>query len=582
MDNQKKGHFKDDIKKILAIHALIPILLITLVFVVIIFIFWTQSITYQNKYTVTNLLEQLDTIIPSYTAECGCIAQDYDWERIKTDNKYAVSFSEDLYDFINNQSLRANFFAFDNSLNITYSTTSKVPEFLENIPGISWGIFNKMHRTPGETVMDFYFYQTNEGKIVELQIGQEIVQHGSTVGYVVFTMTNEDFLRKISNLPAQVVVTDRYDRICMATNYEFHNQVDKVNQVLRNATGYLNYNKKHYYINKTFTDNGDLCIYAITDTGNMRTTLMVVGFLIVMVLVVLIVGIFISAHTISVQKTKIIDVMVDAFNCVQKGQLDTCLNISTNDEFEIIGDAYNLMLESIKSLIHRNDIQVRETTLSQIKQLESQFNPHFLFNTLENVRFMVRMNPLVADKMIVCLSNLLRYSIQNNNDAVTVRDDVNYTQNYLTILTYRFGDRFHYKLNIQKETEECIIPRLIFQPLIENAVKYGFGDRENLTVQIKARFLGDDLIIIIYDDGVGIQPKLLAKINKNLRNTSNKTNHIGLHNVNRRITLMYGEEYGLEVKSQQGAGTVVRLRLPTGQKMNKLSQNSPAALPDTE
>lgn len=565
-----KRKFKEDIQRTLFVHALVPVLIITLVLVGIISILWIQSISKQNKQSLQMLSSELESILPDYLTESTRIAQSYDWNRIQTDKDYSAAFSEDLYRFLNNQRMRANFAAFGSEHEVIYFTNRRTPEFVRDIPGISWGIFNRMREIPDQAVMDVYAYPTSEGKSVELQIGQAIVRQGKITGYVVFTFAKSDFLHLISSQPVQMMITDRHDRVFVTTDYNFYDPFEKMNAELREASGYTSYNKHHYYIRKTEAGGGSLQIYAITDTGDMLATLTGMGILIVVVLATLIFAMFFSAKSVSVRKTKSIDEIVSAFNSVQNGDFNTYLNTFSNDEFRIIGRAYNHMLDSIKDLIRKNNVQVRERTLLEIRQLESQFNPHFLYNSLENVRFMVRMDPQAADKMIVSLSHLLRYSIQNRNDAVTLREELNYTLSYLTILTYRFGDRFKYELHIAEEAENSIVPRLIFQPLIENAVKYGFGDRQKLTVLISVSFQEEDLIVLISDDGEGIEPELLQEINRNLSSTSNKTDRLGLYNVSRRITLMYGEGYRLEVKSERDAGTTIRLRLPISRNVPQL------------
>lgn len=180
--------------------------------------------------------------------------------------------------------------------------------------------------------------------------------------------------------------------------------------------------------------------------------------------------------------------MVEAFQEVQAGNLDVTLHIKSYEEFEIIGESYNLMLSSIKDLIASNEEKIRQTSIAEIKQLESQFNPHFLFNTLEHIRYMTKLEPEAVNKMIVSLSSILRYSINNTILDVTIAEDLEYTKSYLLIQKYRFHERFNYTVYMERGTEDCIIPKLIFQPIIENAIKYGFGDKEKLMVRMKISF----------------------------------------------------------------------------------------------
>lgn len=282
----------------------------------------------------------------------------------------------------------------------------------------------------------------------------------------------------------------------------------------------------------------------------------------------LIITMLIVAKEITREKTKIIDKVVEAFEKVQKGNLEEELCIKSYDEFEVIGKSYNLMLTSIKKLIDINEQKIKQASLAEIKQLESQFNPHFLFNTLEHIRYMAKLDADAASKMIVSLSTLLRYSINNGILDVTMKEDIEYTKCYLLIQQYRFGERFHYHIYIERDVENCIVPKLIVQPIIENAIKYGFGDRDELTVKIKASFLADDLVIVIYDDGIGMQENLLNELKDMLKKEVNPSNHIGLYNVHKRIQLMYGKAYGIDIKSEVNEGTVVKIILPINKRGN--------------
>lgn len=203
--------------------------------------------------------------------------------------------------------------------------------------------------------------------------------------------------------------------------------------------------------------------------------------------------------------------------------------------------------------------------LAEVKQLESQFNPHFLYNTLETIRCMVKLSPHEVDKIIVNLSALLRYSIDNTTKTVPLGEDIQHTKNYLEILKYRFNQKFDYEIYIEEDALDSIVPKLLIQPLIENAIKHGFEGRDHLTVRIKARFFGEQLVIVIYDDGVGMGEDKVNRIKAMLKDDANETVNIGLYNVSRRIQLMYGKEYGLDIMSEKCAGTTIRISIPADQ-----------------
>ena len=201
--------------------------------------------------------------------------------------------------------------------------------------------------------------------------------------------------------------------------------------------------------------------------------------------------------------------------------------------------------------------------LATVQILESQFNPHFLFNTLESIRYMIKFGPGEAEKMLVSLSRMLRYSIQNGKDVVTVKEEMDFISRYLQVMLYRYGDRLRYSIDLEEGSRGASIPRMTLQPIVENSIKYGFGeDRDCLEIRISTRIQKGVLSVIIADDGVGIRPELLEELKANLDQGQNQTDHIGIYNVHKRIRLVYGSRYGVGIDSKIEEGTVVTLRVP--------------------
>lgn len=269
-----------------------------------------------------------------------------------------------------------------------------------------------------------------------------------------------------------------------------------------------------------------------------------------------------SSSKVSKNKTKDLDMILKALENVQNGNLDTRLNIKTNIEFKTISDAYNKMLDDIKNLIELNKEEAKHSIISKIKQLESQFNPHFLFNTLEVIKYMIKTNPQDATKMILNLSKILRYSIDNSSSEVNVIDELNYTTSYLDIIKTRFKENFDYNIKVDKHLTNCLIPKLIFQPMIENSIEHGYKGDNILYIDISIQNNNDFLIAKIKDNGAGINKNKLEEISKILKNNKNNSNHLGIYNVHRRIQLLYGDKYGVEINSIENIGTEVTITLP--------------------
>ena len=242
-------------------------------------------------------------------------------------------------------------------------------------------------------------------------------------------------------------------------------------------------------------------------------SLVLVGFLALAVTL----AIYRSAGKVADKKTEIIYDLIGALDQVEKGDLDVSLKITSGDEFERIGHSFNTMIGSIRHLLARHQELAKENLLATVQILESQFNPHFLFNTLESIRYMIKFGPGEAEKMLVSLSRMLRYSIQNGKDVVTVKEEMDFISRYLQVMLYRYGDRLRYSIDLEEGSRGASIPRMTLQPIVENSIKYGFGeDRDCLEIRISTRIQKGVLSVIIADDGVGIRPELLEELKANL------------------------------------------------------------------
>ncbi len=573
--NKRKRSFKDSIRRTLIVYALLPVIFITFLFLGAVYIFLNLTTIRQTVDSNTLISNHLVQVISGYEKLAADISQHSDISIIKSDTTKRTALYERLYSYTNNASERAEFFLFDSSLNSIVASSNSLPVFAKRSTGISWGPVRQMRERPNKVIFSLNSVYINNVKQVRLDISKAIVKDSKIVGYIVFSFTDDSLFRSIRSVPALIVVSNRFDSIFLATSYSFSDNIDKTVPQLRMADGYTKYNNQKYFISKSTILDGEFNVYSIMPITKLTSDFLYTFGVLVLVFGMLTVTIFISSKKISKSKTRIIDELVEGFECVKRGNLDKRMYISTGDEFEIIGDAYNIMLDSFKKLIEISNEKARQTILSEIKQLESQFNPHFLFNTLENIKFMSKMDPDTANKMIVSLSTLLRYSINSDIKASTLAEDIEYTENYLLIQKYRFGSRFNFIISTQPETEDCIIPKLIIQPIIENAVKYGFDEKDCLTVRIKSSIMGETLVLAIFDDGDGMEAEQLLAINNILNSKTNESNHIGLFNVHRRIQLMYGGDYGIDINSQKGEGTVVRITLPIYRRGDdKNDQNS--------
>ncbi len=262
-------------------------------------------------------------------------------------------------------------------------------------------------------------------------------------------------------------------------------------------------------------------------------------------------------------------------NKVSNEEYDILPDFHGDDELSEVFSDLQVMVQNIKekdAKVYRSQLRDQQLQNEQqkmeMKMLASQINPHFLYNTLESIRMqaLTSGNRNVANS-IKLLGKSMRYVLENTGTGfITLMKEMEYIETYLQIQKLRFGDRVNFEIAVEPQLvlqEQLILPFLL-QPVIENAIVHGLEEiTEDGHISIDIEKDGDFLVAIISDNGVGMNGEELSKLRENIRkNTLNASSSIGLGNIDRRIKLCYGKEYGLQIQSARGEGTRVILRLP--------------------
>lgn len=245
--------------------------------------------------------------------------------------------------------------------------------------------------------------------------------------------------------------------------------------------------------------------------------------------------------------TASIEDLIYAIDRIMQGELGYQSINTSDDELGYLADQFNHMSSQLKDLMKRNEDLVELRKNAQIKQLEAQFNPHFLYNSLETIRYLVHDNPQTAVAMILDLTYLLRYSIDATKQEVIFEEDIEYIKRYLDIIKIRLNDRFDYSIHIDDDVLKAYVPRLLVQPLIENSVKHGFQQQDRLSIKVFAFSFHDAIYIGVHDNGGGMSEEKLAEIYQMLDKDNNPKNSFGLHNLYQRLKLMYGNDSDLRI-----------------------------------
>jgi two-component system sensor histidine kinase YesM len=262
--------------------------------------------------------------------------------------------------------------------------------------------------------------------------------------------------------------------------------------------------------------------------------------------------------------------MHELYLCMRKvgqGDFSPQYPSTSYNELQYLISRFQKMVNEIDRLIETVARKESETAEAELEALQAKINPHFLYNTLDVIRGMAMENNdhRIAD-MTLSLSRLFRYNVNELGEVTTIKREILHIKDYIKIQSHRFGDRIKVEWNLNKDLEEAKIIRFVFQPIVENAFKHGLelkGKGGILIITVDQ--MSDSLIVTVEDNGAGIDPSQLKEMKKNLKSRPNisriKAAH-GLENVNLRIQLTYGINYGIDIESQLNQGTIIKVTVP--------------------
>lgn len=261
-------------------------------------------------------------------------------------------------------------------------------------------------------------------------------------------------------------------------------------------------------------------------------------------------------------------VILHSIREVQNGDMDIVIPDGGKDEMGELGSQINIMLTNLKQLMADNLNRELLAKNSEIRALQNQINAHFIYNVLESIKMMAEINEeYEISDAITTLGKLLRYSMKWVSGNVTVEQEIAYIQNYLILINLRFDYEIYLSLNIPEEILTQEIPQMSLQPIVENSIYHGIEQMaEDTSIYIKGFQEGGDCIIEITDAGRGMSEeevqRLYQKISGEIDSGGGSGNGIGLKNVQDRIKMSFGPEYGIEISSKLGCFTKIRVRVP--------------------
>ena len=251
---------------------------------------------------------------------------------------------------------------------------------------------------------------------------------------------------------------------------------------------------------------------------------------------------------------------------VSEGNLKAKILENYEAEFQDIYRNFNTMLDKIQELMQRLEKEQEEKHTLEIQALQAQINPHFFYNTLVTIRFMIQMEEYQeADKAILSFSKLLRKAFANQQRLLSIKEEIDMTEEYLTLMSLRYKDKFQWKTIIDYETGELGILKNLIQPLVENSISHGFNMKtEKGHIWIRAYSREQKVVVEVEDDGVGVDLERIKKCieSREIPKVKEQFSGIGISNIQMRIKRNFGEEYGLHAFLNENGGVTFKMEIP--------------------
>ncbi|HWT74008.1 MAG TPA: histidine kinase [Mobilitalea sp.] len=424
---------------------------------------------------------------------------------------------------------------------------------------------------------DYFIYSALDGKSKILSLIQNIIYidlsnyTSKYVGFIKLDILMNRLFAPTTNADQQtysydILVLDKDNNIVYSSNHSYNDILSKVSyeQLQRNRINYFsdtmvvadaehNYNLKLIFL----FNNSQLSMRKAQIQKSVFP-------IFILVMVVIIITAFMFTRGFSRRVAK----LVNKIKVAETGDLTITEALEGNDEIAVLDKQFNQMLVKLDNLIKKNYIQQLEKKESEFRNLQLQINPHFLYNTLETISSIAA----VKQAFVICelcekLGENFRYSLgKNYGEFVTVMQELQHTQNYVYIQKTRFGNKFEVFYNVDPEVENKLILRFILQPIVENAIVHGLSNIPGKgTLEISINKTEELLVIKIEDDGVGMPPEKVEEINQYINDSigsDRKKQSIGIRNVNQRIKLACGSEYGITIVSSVNHGSCFTIELP--------------------
>lgn len=458
-----------------------------------------------------------------------------------------------LYDFANRQTLRSYFLLLSPEAKIVCSNFSLSNQKIMEESAFLGRVLSRAEK--GQVLGSVFTAPVNSDQDCAYSLCLRLEEGG----YLMFNLRQQSFRENFSGM--EILLTDSYDNVIYTTLKLPEDPQDKLPSgkftLDPSKIGVAAIEGSRYYVSGVTVEPQRLRLYTLTC---LDIHLQMLGY-----------GLAVFAGLLAVLWF-IIRAMTRAFseqNALELSELKTAVEQLEQAQGplelpEQCSEETQELYTHFRKLIRDNNELIDLRRRMEIKHLESQFNPHFVFNVMETIRFQMEQDPKEASRMLRSFASLMRYCIHYGDTKVPLETDVEYVNDYLLLQKARYNNCLHYEFHIPEELLDCRVPKLLLQPVIENSIKHGYQAGKILNISIRAEKCGDDLRFTVEDDGRGMEPERLEAVMKCLDRDPEEVlaEHVGLYNVQKVVRLTYGPAYGLEIRSCPERGTAVTLKIP--------------------
>ena len=390
-------------------------------------------------------------------------------------------------------------------------------------------------------------------------------------------MTADISLERLANIAdvrlgtrGYVFIADELGRIIYHPNLEKLGTIStfyRLTGVKGFVDGFGDYEEERFFLTTAHSPVTGWSIVSVAYADEIGEQVAPIQRMTLVVTALILVGVIFLSVYLSHALSRPIKELQDLTKRAANNELSVHIQPQGNDEIAMLGHSFNKMIRRIQALMDENVREQKLLRKLEMESLDNQIKPHFIYNTLDLIIGQLESNQNdQASSLIEALGSFFRLSLSKGREIVPIASEVEHVRNYLFIQQLRHGDEYDYEMDIEPGIRDKFIPRLLLQPLVENAIYHGIlRAKRPGKIFIRGRQIpSGDIVFEIQDDGAGIEPDKLRDINevlRGVRSLKNEKEYFGLRNVNKRAQLMFGEEYGVVLTSEPDQGTKATLSI---------------------